>query len=203
MIYPPRPEKAVDPSELPRYENPLQWWAQVKKNGSYTVEKTLLQHTLLSYTRHRTPHSLWEPRTSKALEPIRDMTQPGTLVCGELLHSKVKGGHRDVIYLHDIIIAGERDLFGETYEDRYALLLDIFKPMDQGDLDHFVVSEHLWIAKNILREFTGIFRSLTDPEDEGLVLKNPKARLMLCNREGSNSGWQVKVRRPLSPNYSF
>jgi hypothetical protein len=201
MIYPPRPESAVDPSELGRYEN-LKFWGQYKKNGTYTVEEALGHGELLSYTRHREPHKSWDPCTSKALEPIRDLAPVGTILCGELLHSKVSGGHKDTIYLHDIVSLGEEDMFGETYRTRYAALLDLFKPEDQGDPSHLVVTPNLWVARNLLSGFLEAFNALKNPEDEGFVLKNPDSRLALCNKKSSNSGWQVKCRVPHA-NYSF
>lgn len=201
MIHPPRPEKAVDPSELVRYER-LGWWAQYKKNGTYTVEEALVPGEVMSYTRHLEPHKLWDPCSSEALEPIRALVPPGTILCGELLHSKVKGGHKDTIYLHDLVTLGQEDMFGETYATRYQALLELFKPKETGLQDHLMVTANLWVAKNLTKGFREAFESLEDPEDEGFVLKNPNSRLALCNREGSNSGWQVKCRVPHA-NYSF
>lgn len=192
--YPPRPEKAVDPSELNRYEN-LGWIAEFKKNGTYTVPD---QGEV--YTRHLEPHLLWDPKSSVAMEEIRKI--PGICLCSELLHKKVKGGHQDTLYVHDILVFKGEDLVGETYEDRYKILLSLFDFKDEGDPSHWVVNRNLWISKWIYSGFRQVFDSITDPEDEGLVLKNPKARLKFCNKPGSNSGWQIKCRKP-HKNYSF
>jgi hypothetical protein len=194
MFYPPRPEKAVDPSELGRFES-LGWIGQFKKNGTYTVpdrEKV--------YTRHLEPHKLWNPNDSKAMTEIRKI--PGITLCSELLHKKVSGGSQDTLYIHDILVINNEDLVGVSYEDRYKMLLNLFVWKDEGNPDYFVVNKNLWISKWIYKGFLKTFNAMTNPEDEGLVLKNPKAKLAFCGKPGSNSSWQIKCRRP-HKNYSF
>lgn len=192
--YPPRPEKAVDPSELNRYPN-LGWIAQFKKNGTYTV---LDQGTV--YTRHLDEHLMWDPKSSVAVKEIQRIS--GVCLCSELLNNKVKDGHRDTLYIHDILVYKGEDLVGETYEDRYTILMSLFDVKDEGDPSHWVVSKNIWISKCITSGFKGVFDSITSPEDEGLVLKNPKARLKVCNKPSTNSGWQIKCRKS-HKNYSF
>ena len=46
------------------------------------------------------------------------------------------------------------------------------------------------------RDFESIFNGLEAAEDEGLVLKNPKAELSMPINKTSNGGWQVKCRKP-------
>lgn len=192
--YPPRPEKAVDPSELGRYEN-LGWIAEFKKNGTYTVPDRGDV-----YTRHLESHKLWSPESSSAMTEIRKI--PGICLCSELLHKKVAGGHQDTLYVHDILVYKDEELTGTTYEERYKILLGLFDIKDMGHIDRWIVNENLWIAKWLYSGFRQVFDSITDPEDEGLVVKNPKAKLAFCRKPGSNSSWQIKCRKS-TKNYSF
>jgi ATP-dependent DNA ligase len=201
MLYPPRPTKAIDPDDLPRYEaGNLGWWAQGKLNGTCSVLETH-PNGLVTYTRHLEPHKLWVPSASEAVKPLLSIPGEHTMA-GELLLSKVKGGHKDVIYLFDLMSYKGKSLEGETYEDRYGQLLDLLKPSDEGDMFYLKVSPKLWVARNLLTRFREVFTAISDPEVEGLVLKNPRSRLLSCEREGSNGRWQVKCRKG-TKNYSF
>lgn len=197
MLLPPRPEAVVDPSELPRYDR-LGWWGQLKLNGTCTVAETGPGADV--YTRHLEPHKQWNPNDSKAMRIIR-LLPPKTTLVGELMHSKVAGGHKDTLYLFDILTLNGEDLFGETLEDRFKLLLELLSPTDTGLPFWSEVDSNLWVTKNHSTNFKEIFTSLTDPAYEGWVLKNPKARLQSCMRSGSNTNWQVKCRR-FHKNYS-
>lgn len=71
---------------------------------------------------------------------------------------------------------------------------------------HYVLNDNTWLAKNFASEFSKLYKSFNTPEDEGLVLKDPDAKLSACIRASSNSGWQVKCRRQIGQggkNYSF
>ena len=64
------------------------------------------------------------------------------------------------------------------------------------------MSGKISVARTYTKDLTALYRGLSDPLDEGLVLKNPEAVLAECHRDGLNAGWQVKVRRP-TKNYQF
>jgi hypothetical protein len=71
---------------------------------------------------------------------------------------------------------------------------------------HYVLNRNTWLAKNHASGFSALYSSFDTDEDEGLVLKDPEAKLLLCNRPNSNSGWQVKCRRQIGQggkNYSY
>jgi hypothetical protein len=40
-----------------------------------------------------------------------------------------------------------------------------------------------------------MFNAIKNDEDEGLVLKNPKALLNVCHKISANAAWQVKCRK--------
>lgn len=199
-LFPPRPETKICPEDLPKYDNGL-YVAQYKLNGTNSPTETLGGGLLDSYTRHLDDHKLWTPETSKALEPLRDLPRGYTFV-PELMHSKVKGGPKDTLYIHDLITSPDEDLFGETYEARYQMILDLLNPEDHGDPDHLVVTPHLWVARNLTSGFKELFEGIKCPWHEGLVLKRLKGKLNNCNKPTSNSNWQVKCRVP-HENYSF
>jgi hypothetical protein len=192
-MYGPRPEKAIDPSELGRFEQ-LGWIGQLKLNGTYTIYDNNV------YTRHQEKHKLWDPVSSKAMVELWKLKD--TTICAELLHKKVSGGHQDTLYVHDLLTHRGEDLVGSTYRERYKLLMNLFELKDNGDLGHLVVNKNLWVSRWLTQGFKSVFDSITDPEVEGLVLKNPGAKLAFCGKAGNNGFWQIKCRKP-HKNYSF
>jgi len=189
-LWPPRPEHIIPPGLLNYYET-LHWICQVKKNGTCLV-LFFRRDELIVQTRHGTPPKTW------ALTPTLRSALSGrfnqwTVLVGELLHHK---GPRikDTIYLFDLLVDSGRHLVGTTLADRLARLQAMFpRQADCLSTGAYQTADRLWIAKTYLSGFSKLFNGLTMPEDEGLVLKDPQAKLGLCARPGGSG--QVKCRR--------
>lgn len=196
-ISPPRPERAVPPSLLARFEK-LEFLCQVKKNGTYSVVYVAPDKVVTTLNRHREPHKQWSP-SSETMSLFSSLPGGGWWVlCAELLHSKVSGGPRDTHYVHDVLVADGDYLIGETYAQRYSRLVSLFVPKSVSDTpDHWVVDDHVWLAKCRRTGFREYYDSLSAPEDEGVVLKDPRA--VLTTKPGR---WSVKCRRPMA-NFTF
>lgn len=194
-FWPPRPEKAIPPNLLSYYEK-KGWIAQVKKNGTCTVLYVRPDKSLITKTRHNSDHKLWTP-SAEFTEQFEIIPGDGWYVfAGELLHSKTK--HiKDTIYLFDMLVANGEYLAGQTLQHRLKLLHALF-PRKARTLNHshYVVAPKLWVAETITKRFLERFRALTPSEDEGLVLKDPQAKLQLCVKKDANRLWQVKCRKP-------
>lgn len=195
-IKPPRPETSVPPELLSSYER-RGYRAQVKKNGQYSVVYAGPRGELRVLNRHLEEHKNWKP-DRETLAPLLSHSKKGwTVFCCELLHGKVPG-IRDVHYVHDVVVQDGQWLLGETYAERYLRLQKMLMRPGLRDVrnSHWVVTDHVWLAKMIRSGFADVFESLENPEDEGLVLKNPSVPLDLKTR------WSVKCRRPAA-NYSW
>lgn len=193
FLYPPRPEQKIAPGLLSFYEQ-RGWWAQVKKNGTCTVIAAK-NGDVRFWTRHNEQHKQWTPKDEhRAL--FAGATSWVVLVA-ELLHSKVEG-IRDHLHLFDVLVLDGKPLTGTTLAERSKLLRDDAQwwALNQGGC--VSVAWNYEAGSN----FRAIFDNLRAKEDEGLVLKNPEAKLGACLTPTSNNGWQVKCRRP-HKNFSF
>ena len=198
FLYPPRPENAIIPDHLSMF-NSMGYSAEYKKNGTCSVIE-YDDGSLTAWTRHNTQHKLWRPDiNSPSLRKLKTLKED-TLLVGELLHSKGVG-HTDTLYLFDILKVNGVPLIGKSLSFRRDVLLNLWEVKGE-DYSHYFVDDRLWIAKPFFSGFKQAFDSITKIEDEGLVLKDPNAILMPCFKDGSNSGWQVKCRKP-TKNYSF
>lgn len=153
------------------------------------------------------PHKRWSP-TPHSSRIFKQIEGEGWFVfAAELLHSKTPL-IKDTNYVFDILVDNGEYLVGKTFAERQVRLREIFLTLAVGTPaeyeSHFVIDENLWLAKThpAGSNFKAMFARLEKSEDEGLVLKNPNAKLELCYRETANRGWQVKCRKEHA-NYQF
>lgn len=194
----PRADKAVPASVLGMYER-MGWWAQLKMNGTYSVLRVVDGVVVDTRNRHDEPHRAWKLTEDSAMI-WREVPEGDWVFCAELLHSKVPG-IRDTHYIHDVVRREGKDLLGTTYESRYEMLLEVFGHLiGEMSSHYYTLDANTWLAKNHKpgEDYKKLFESLSRPEEEGLVLKNPKGVLHPSN----NNGWTVKCRRPFK-NASF
>jgi hypothetical protein len=199
-LYPPRPNKAISKAFVGHYEN-LGYLAQIKLNGTCSVLGVSPdRQSIRAMTRHNDEHKAWSPNKN-TLPAFQNLPGNGWYVfVAELLHSK--GNFRNINYIHDILVADGVFLCGENTQERQDILQNLFKTTDDGSISHTVIDDHTWLVKNYRKDFLNLFDSLTEEHYEGLVMKDPKARLKLCDKEHSNSESQVKIRKP-NKNYSY
>lgn len=197
FLWPPRPTSAIPPGMLNLVPHK---WAQVKKNGTCTVIR-ITNGEFRSWTRHNEPHKMWEPLPSFEKHLLDLAAGRDVVLVGELLHNKTP--HiKHVVYFHDMLVLDE-ELTGVSYKERYDMLLDFFgvkETFQEGD--HYVVNENTWIARNYTDGFKNLFDSLSNEEDEGLVLKDPESVLAYPYKPKSNTSWSSKCRKPHA-NYGF
>jgi hypothetical protein len=201
-LWPPRPENKISKTLLSYYEE-QGWIAQIKMNGTCSVIAVAPDRkTIKAMSRHNDDHKLWAP-SAHTSAPFKNLPGNGWYVfVAELMHSKVPG-MRDINYIHDVLVANGEYLVGKTCAERQALLCILFEVSEKNmSLSHYVIDDHTWLVRNHTEDFSALFESLGKPEYEGLVLKNPEAKLERCSRETSNRGWQVKCRKP-QKNYGF
>jgi hypothetical protein len=191
FLYPPRPENKIMSGMLGVFEK-QRYVAQIKKNGTGSIIAVSPDKEFFIKTRLGDEHKQWNT-PDEILDPFYLLPKRWYYFCFELLHSKTK--HiKNVMYLHDVLVANSNYLVGFKYADRYRLLHDLFRA--KGSTSQYdIVTDNVLIANNYNIGFEAIFNSLTNDEDEGLVLKDPQAELSLCTKEKSNSSWQVKCRR--------
>jgi len=200
-LWPPRPVNPI-PDILLKYYEDKGWIAQYKKNGTCTVLYVNPAKEIIAKTRHKTNHKAWSP-SQEFSDQFKNLPGDGWYVfTGELLHSKTPN-IKDTIYLFDLLVDDSEYLVGYTLKERIARLHSLFPKRARAiNNGHYVADSKLWIANSIKSNFNKVYKSLSLAEDEGLVLKDPHARLHLCINEHANEAWQIKCRKP-TKNYSF
>ena len=198
-LWPPRPETKIARQNLGFYEH-RGYWAQKKKNGTCTVI-FCKGDTVIFKTRHNDDHKQWSP-LPEHVEFFKGRSE-WTVYVAELLHSKTK--HlKNEIYIFDKLVADGKQLVGTTFAERQQQLLDDFNVTpgdDRCEGDQYRLSGGVTLSKCFSLGFLKTFDNLK-AEDEGIVLKDPKAVLRACFKHDSNRSWQVKCRIP-TKNYTY
>ena len=202
-LWPPRPETAIPPALVGFYEK-RGWWGQVKKNGTCTV---IFSHgdEVIFKTRHNADHKAWAPRRE---DSTLFMGRPGwNVYVAELLHSKGVGVQNH-LYLFDILVSDGEDLSGSTLKERQTLLAAMYPSPkvevgggSRAGVGAIRVTDDVSRARCYEGGFQDVWNGLAE-YDEGIVFKDPAAKLAPCVTQLSNATWQVKCRRA-SKKYSF
>ena len=190
----PRPEQKIAKPLLGFYEE-RGYWAQTKKNGTATMIFARGKEVIFK-TRHNDDHKAWTPKADHVkFFAGRDKWN---VYCAELLHSKTP--HiKDTLFIFDQLVSDGEHLTGKTFAERQGLLSDL-EILEDCD-DQYRLDDRIYLAKCFNENFAQRYDHLK-PEDEGLVLKDPDAKLRLAFKEGSNSEWQAKCRIT-HKNYSY
>lgn len=205
-LWPPRPEQVIPPSTIPLYEA-QGWMAQVKKNGTCTVIFTDGEQVIYK-TRHNDDHKAWTPKPEHdAVFKAFAKNGKWCVLVAELLHSKGVG-IKDTFYVFDLLVLDGEYLIDTILVSRLDKLYERFNKIsptwyiDDAMKDHYSFTDKIWLAVDFYSGFKQTYDNLTNPEDEGLVFKNPNATLKACVTSSSNSAWQVKCRKA-TKNYGF
>lgn len=200
-LWPPRPDKAA-PAELIGFYERRGWIAQVKKNGTCTVIFARGRDVIFK-TRHNDDHKLWSPLPHH-VETFTGRPDWNVYVA-ELLHSK--GPQlKNHLYLFDILVSDGVQLTGTPLTERLEILRQRF-PSPKAD----ILGSRAGLGARMISEDISQAETVQNPQrtwselgaiDEGLVFKNPAAKLAACSSATTNGVWQVKIRRP-HKNYSF
>ena len=203
-IWPPRPgnTQAITPSMLASKEA-QGCWAQIKKQGTNNTMYVNPDRKVLPMNRHHAEHRQWSPIAQTHMT-FANLPGDGWYVfCAELLHSKVADSKlKNINYIHDILVYNGEHLVGTTFAERQDLLTALFPDtvVPMNGIGYRVIDPYAWLATNyrpgLKGGFVGLFHQLTRPEDEGLVMKRPEAKLQYGIRETANDSWQFKCRRP-------
>jgi hypothetical protein len=206
MLYPPRPGGAIRPDTIGRYRG---FWAQYKYNDIRNLAYVFPDGDVKFFTRHREPHRLYQ-LTDAMRKAIRSLGLPlGAfhVLDGGLLYGK-GASVRDRLIVWDALVLDGRYLIGTTFAERYrelaARLGNPVEPERETGWELALrVNSHVWLAPVFTESLAERYASRIHlTEIEGLVLKNPGARLERALREENNGTWQIRVRKPHA-NYEF
>jgi len=187
-LIPPDPENPMNPK--PFYIQSLEatgrWIAEQKWNGDncliYTGSKPEF------WNRHGT-RLKYKP-IPKVLEEVAAFP-PDCVINAEMLHNKTKT-IKDRLICHCIYVWEGKPLFGKTWGDARAIL----EAHDWKNNSQVTLSP-IWT-----KGFWELFQQADGVNIEGIILKDPKGKLVISTREVPDVSWMLKIRKPCKK-YNF
>lgn len=201
-IFPPRPEHKISSASLDQYDTG-EYNAEPKLNGSnlslYLDGKSFEQRN-----RHQGDISNFKMNGSEIVKLHRG--KGDMLVVGEYMNKSQKDINGKVFnnkfVIFDIIVYNGEHLVGLTYEERRAILKDIFGTKSYDDY-LYQISENVFMTKSFEGNFTELYNKIVKIDMlEGWVLKRKTGKLERGTREKNNVGWMLKCRKQ-TLNYQF
>ena len=200
-IFPPRPENKVPRSSIDTFDDGT-FMAQPKFNGS--CAELYLDKSFKVMNRHQQTLSGVTIKEDE-FRSIFDFGKEN-LIVGEYMNKSKKGldgkifNHKFMTF--DIIVSDGTHLLGKTFSERYDMLYEKFKILDEDELT-YKLSDNIYLVKNYEKDFGKIWDNITKIDMiEGLVLKKKNAGLELGTREKNNWANQIKIRKT-EKNYSY
>lgn len=197
-LWPPRPEVKI-PKTMTGFYDKRGWVAQAKLNGTCTVIFTNGKECLFK-TRHNDDHKAWTPKAEHVEFFNSTVTEGWNVFVAELMHNK-SPLLKDMLYVFDVLVFAGKPLTGVSFAQRQDLLASVIEGAE-NDL-WYENSQHIVRAKNHVGKTSLLYDKITEiPYVEGVVMKNPAAKLEHCFKANNNTSWQVKCRKT-TKNYGF
>lgn len=200
IIYPPRPQGKISPTQLPTLEKRQKYVAQRKFRGARNLIHRSTKGEISMYSRHGRKHLRYKmpSELKKELSALNFEKGEEYWLDSELMDPRIP----HVVILFDVLQAGKY-LYGVSQMERLDLLRKICNnPQSHSEPDiSLCVSKHVWLAEHWTVGFSQRFEeALTNDLIEGLVLREKESILDNWGVSEYEIAWQLRVRKP-GPNY--
>jgi len=187
FFYPNRPTLIPPDPINPRNPKP-DYINGLEKSGTYIAEKKYNGDNCYMYNptefwnRHKARHR-YQP-SPEVLEELQKL--PGKAHYNvELVNYRTKGT-KNLIIVHCVMVWKGAPLIGKTWGDSRKILEDIVDPNNK----HVILSP-VWKTG-----FWELYQDADGLEIEGIILKNPKGKLIFSTQPIPDVYWMLKIRKP-------
>jgi hypothetical protein len=203
-IFPPRPKNAIPVDELDFWDNNT-LLSQPKLNGSNSLIFTNGEKVIVMNRHNQT---LTNVRVSTdEIKGIYRGSGEWMVLNAEYMNKSQNDetgrpfNHKFVIF--DILVLNGNYLVGSTFEQRVAILNDLYGQVDCEKEHLYGISENIYRVKSYNGNFLELYNDLIKIDMyEGLVMKRKNAKLELGTNEMNNVKSQLKCRKP-TKNYAY
>jgi hypothetical protein len=203
-IFPPRPKNAIPADELDFWDNNT-LLSQPKLNGSNSLIFTNGEKVIVMNRHNQT---LTNVRVSTdEIKGIYRGSGEWMVLNAEYMNKSQNDetgrpfNHKFVIF--DILVLDGNYLVGTTFEQRVAILNDLYGQVDCEKEHLYGISENIYRVKSYNGGFLDLYNDLIKVDMyEGLVMKRKNAKLELGTNEMNNVRSQLKCRKP-TKNYAY
>ena len=203
-IFPPRPKNAIPVDELDFWDNNT-LLSQPKLNGSNSLIFTNGEKVIVMNRHNQTLTNVRV--TTDEIKSIYKGNGEWMVLNAEYMNKSQNDetgrpfNHKFVIF--DILVLDGNYLVGTTFEQRVAILNDLYGQVDCEKEHLYGISENIYRVKSYNGGFLDLYNDLIKIDMyEGLVMKRKNAKLELGTNEMNNVRSQLKCRKP-TKNYAY
>lgn len=203
-IFPPRPKNAIPVDELDFWDNNT-LLSQPKLNGSNSLIFTNGEKVIVMNRHNQTLTNVRV--TTDEIKSIYKGNGEWMVLNAEYMNKSQNDetgrpfNHKFVIF--DILVLEGNYLVGTTFEQRVAILNDLYDQVDCEKEHLYGISENIYRVKSYNGGFLDLYNDLIKIDMyEGLVMKRKNAKLELGTNEMNNVKSQIKCRRK-TKNYLY
>jgi ATP-dependent DNA ligase len=203
-IFPPRPKNAIPVDELDFWDNNT-LLSQPKLNGSNSLIFTNGEKVIVMNRHNQTLTNVRV--TTDEIKSIYKGNGEWMVLNAEYMNKSQNDetgrpfNHKFVIF--DILVLEGNYLVGTTFEQRVAILNDLYGQVDCEKEHLYGISENIYRVKSYNGGFLDLYNDLIKVDMyEGLVMKRKNAKLELGTNEMNNVKSQIKCRRK-TKNYLY
>lgn len=183
ILIPPDPKDPLNPK--PDYINSLEatgrYVAEQKWNGDNALVYT---DDMAIWNRQRERHR-YVP-TAEVKEEL-DRFPKGSILNSELVHYKTKTV-KNLFIVHCLLAWKGALLVGKTWDDSRQILEDFYRSI--SEMTHVILSP-VWKSG-----FWKLFQEADGDIIEGIILKDPKGKLVISASKIPDVPWMMKIRKP-------
>lgn len=203
-IFPPRPKNAIPVDELNFWDNNT-LLSQPKLNGSNSLIFTNGEKVIVMNRHNQTLTNVRV--TTDEIKSIYKGNGEWMVLNAEYMNKSQNDetgkpfNHKFVIF--DLLVLEGNYLVGTTFEQRVAVLNDLYGQVDCEKEHLYGISENIYRVKSYNGGFLDLYNDLIKIDMyEGLVMKRKNAKLELGTSENNNTKSQLKIRK-VTKNYKY
>lgn len=185
-----------DDPKIIEYSNDSNYHGEIKKNGNRLVlQKAQSKHLKFegfTFFNRQKEVMKYQP-CPELLDELQSLKIPSeSQLDGELMHFKTKDVKHTIFFYDVYVLDGQK--IRVSLEERRQILYNLF---GKREFKHIIISEIY--PDNFLDVFNNV---IGERENEGLVIKDKRGKLVFNPIKSVDVSWQTKIRRP-EKNYRY
>ena len=195
ILVPPDPDTPMSPK--PDYLNGLEVTGKYIAEQKWNGDNTLIYTDDMSFwNRHKERlHYKPSPEVLKELQ----IFPKGSIINAETVHTKTKTV-KDTLIVHCVMAWDGELLLGKTWGDARKILESLNLPLTVWNQTNY--SARVLLSRTWTEGFWDLYQKADGAIIEGIILKDPKGKLVHSATPIKDGPWMLKIRKPCKK-YNF
>lgn len=196
ILVPPDPVTPMDPK--PDYLNSLEAQGKYVAEQKWNGDNTQIYTDDWSFWNRRHERLHYRP-SEEVLKELKKTFPKGCIINVETVNSKTKTV-KDLLLVHCVMAWEGSLLAGKSWGDSRNILESLGLPLTVFGQTSY--ANHVVLSRTTPTGFWNLYQMADGPIIEGIILKDPRGKLVFSTTPPKEVSWMLKVRVP-SKKYNF